>query len=120
MTARPSLTEYLRLNEKYLSEAEKLLAEGDYSQASEKFWGALVDIVKAVAAKGGIELGTHRDISRFISQLAKENPSWNLTQPFMIASALHTNFYEDHLEPNQVKVGSEIVKDMIAKLKSLL
>ena len=31
---------HLELCEKYLREAEKLFAEGDYSQASEKGWGA--------------------------------------------------------------------------------
>jgi hypothetical protein len=43
--------EYLRLNDKYLKEAEALLEEGDYVQASEKFWGVAAGIVKAVAAK---------------------------------------------------------------------
>lgn len=32
---------YRALNGKYLADAERLLAAGDYPQASEKFWGAV-------------------------------------------------------------------------------
>ena len=41
---------YLDLNHKYLDEAESLIQKGDYVQASEKFWGAAAEMVKAVAA----------------------------------------------------------------------
>jgi hypothetical protein len=43
----------LELPERYLGEAEELLARGDYVQASEKAWGAAAQIVKAVAAREG-------------------------------------------------------------------
>jgi len=44
---------HLELSERYLGEAEELLARGDYVQASEKAWGAAAQIVKAVAAREG-------------------------------------------------------------------
>ncbi len=112
--------EYLRLNGKYVAEAEELLAKKDYPQASEKLWGAAVEIVKAVAAKRGTELGTHRSVGNFVSKLAREKPDWNLIQAFSVASALHTNFYEDHMPPDHVLSNAEIVKEFVAKLKSLL
>ena len=34
---------YLRLNGKYLSEAEDLIERQDFAQASEKLWGAAAD-----------------------------------------------------------------------------
>lgn len=52
--------EYLRLNSKYLEEAEKLLVKKDYPQASEKLWGAFVGAAKALTMKQGISLGTQR------------------------------------------------------------
>lgn len=36
----------LRLNGKFMREAEELLAKGDYVQASEKLWGAAAEISK--------------------------------------------------------------------------
>jgi len=50
------------LAEKFLREAEELLARGDYLQASEKAWGAAAQIVKAVAAKKGKELKSRGDL----------------------------------------------------------
>ena len=117
---KPSQTEYLRLNGKYMAEAERLLADEDYPQASEKLWGATAEIIKAIAAKRGVELGTHRSIGEYVSKLAKENPRWYLIQGFSISSALHTNFYEDHMPPDHVKADAEVVKDFVGKLKSLL
>ena len=52
----------MRLNDKYLQEAEALLDKGDYVQASEKFWGAAAEVVKAVAVKRGIELKSHGEL----------------------------------------------------------
>ena len=44
------------LAERFLREAEELLAKGDHLQASEKAWGAAAQMVKAVAAEKGKEL----------------------------------------------------------------
>ena len=117
---KSSQAEYLRLNGKYMAEAERLLAEENYPQASEKLWGATAEIVKAIAANRGVEIGTHRSIGEYVSKLAKEKPSWYLIQAFSIASALHTNFYENHMPHDHVKADAEIVKDLVGKSKSLL
>ncbi len=118
--AKSSEAEYVRLNGKYMVDAERLLAEEDYPQASEKLWGATAEIIKAIAAKRNVELGTHRSIGEYVSKLAKEKPSWYLIQAFSIASALHTNFYEDHMPADHVKADTEVVKDLAGKLKTLL
>ena len=39
----------MALNGKYLEDADRLLEAGDYVQASEKYWGAMAEIVKAIA-----------------------------------------------------------------------
>jgi hypothetical protein len=57
---------YRRLNGKYLRDAENLIRKGDYAQASEKLWGAAADIVKAVGAKRGVDLGTHASLWEYV------------------------------------------------------
>ena len=70
----PERAEFHRsLAEKFLQEAEELLAKGDYVQASEKAWSAAAQIVKAVAAKKGKELKSHGDLWRFVLEVAGEN-----------------------------------------------
>ncbi len=72
----PERAEFHRsLAEKFLREAEELLAKGDYVQASEKAWGAAAQIVKAVAAKKGKELRSHGDLWRFVLEVAGETTS---------------------------------------------
>ena len=103
-----------------MKEAHELLEKRDYPQASEKLWGAAAEIVKAVAAKRGKALGTHRSIGEFLDILDKEHPEWKLHDAFAHANSLHINFYEDHLTPNAVEKGAEAIKELIAKLSGLL
>ena len=120
MASKGRTEHYKRLNGKYLKDAEELLAKEDYAQASEKLWGAAAEIVKAVAAKRGIKLGAHRSLTRFVAELDEEHPKLNLATGFGIANNLHTNFYEDWLDPRMVLKHAEVVKDFITKMEQLL
>jgi len=120
MTSETRQTEYERLNYKYLKEAEDLLSRKDYAQASEKLWGASAEIVKAVAAKRGVSLGTHRSIGEFVDKLHREYPDWHLREAFAYANSLHTNFYENWLTEEFVIEATEKIRQFIHKLKSLL
>ena len=51
--------DYLKLNDKYLKEGDALLEKGDYVQASEKFWGAAAEVLKAIAAKREVDIKSH-------------------------------------------------------------
>jgi hypothetical protein len=113
-------TRYVKLNGKYLRDAEELLRKKDYAQASEKLWGACAEVIKAVAVKRGAELGTHRSLWEFVTKLHKEHPDWNLIDSFNYASNLHVNFYEDHLPPEIVLRGEKMVKEFVKRLKTLL
>jgi len=107
------------MNTKYLTDAKKLLQQGDYLQASEKYWGAAVQMIKVIAARRGLELGTHRSISDFISMLDAEHPALDLSTLYAKANNLHMNFYEDHIPPDMVKEHSEAVRDLIEKLQHI-
>ncbi len=89
----PERAEFHRsLAEKFLREAEELLAKGDYVQACEKAWGAAAQIVKAAAAKKGKELKSHGELWRFVSEIAGEDRE--LRRLWSRANSLHQNFYE--------------------------
>jgi uncharacterized protein (UPF0332 family) len=108
------------LNAKYLKDADVLFKKGDYVQASEKYWGAFAQMVKAVAAAKGLELGEHRNIIEFVQELSKEHPELNLTDALAKARYLHTNFYEDEL-PHEVNAAyADTVKEAVDKLNNLL
>ena len=110
---------YLDLNRKYLSEGGRLLAKGDPVQASEKFWGAAAEMVKAVAAGRGVELRTHADLWTFVTKLRDELNDPEITRLFSIAGMLHQNFYEASMTPKAVRDGAESVKRFVNKLEKL-
>lgn len=111
---------YLKLNNKYLHEAEELLRRKDYVQASEKLWGAAAEIVKVVAAKRGIEIKSHRELYKFVAKLKTELEEPELNRLFAAAGALHQNFYKDWLPPETVVDHAEAVKELVAKLMRAL
>jgi len=115
-----NLETYLKLLNKYLVEAEDMLVKEDFTQASEKLWGAAAEALKTVATAKGVELLSHRDLWEFTTKLDKEHPEMDLLDLFHIANSLHTNFYENWLTPEAVKRGSEAVRDFVEKLKKLI
>lgn len=111
---------YLGLNRKYLKEAERFLAKGDSVQASEKLWGAAAEVVKALAAKRGVELRGHRDLWEFVDEMADEFDDPDIVKLFSIANALHQNFYEAWMPLGAVKKGAEAVRQLTEKLEKLV
>jgi len=114
-----SAENYLRLNDKYLEEAEALMEKGDFVQASEKFWGVAATIVKSVAAKRGVDIRSHGALHQFVSRLEDELHDPELTRLFAAAAALHQNFYENWLPPEVVIKYGQAVKQLVNRLDGI-
>jgi hypothetical protein len=110
---------YARLSEKYLKEADDLLAKGDYVQASEKLWGAAALMVKAVAASRGVSISSHGELFSFVRRLGEEERNPELRRLFSVASTLHQNFCESWLREDVIKEYSEDVKQLVTELRKL-
>ena len=111
---------YMKLSEKYLKDADELLAKKDYIQASEKMWGAAALMVKAVAASRGITILSHGELFSFVRKLGEEENKPELRRLFSVANTLHQNFYENWLNEEVVKEYAEDVKQFVAELKKLI
>lgn len=120
MASESRAEHYRRLNGKYLREAEDLLKRKDYPQASEKFWGAAAEMIKSIAAKRGVTLGTHRSLAEYVERLQKEHPKLDIASAFDAAEGLHINFYEDHLPESTVKRRAEAVRKFVKTLQLFL
>jgi hypothetical protein len=114
------MTTNAELYQEYLNEVDNLLRKHDLPQASEKLWGAFVDAVKAVAERRNQMLGTHRSIALLVLTLEKEYPELKLHDAFRHAEALHTNFFEDQLPEESVRLSEEVVRGAIERLRSNL
>lgn len=120
MVSRTAMDRYLGLNGKYLVQAEDFLRKKDYSEASEKFWGACAGIVKAVAAKRGKHLKTHADLFEYVRDLSRAKPELALSTDFLAASHLHSNFYEDELPDWAVEELAASARMFVQKMRKLL
>ena len=96
------------------------MAKGDYVQASEKFWGAATETVKALVAIRKVELRTHSDLWKFVGQLRTELKDPEISKLFAAAGTLHQNFYEAHLVPDMVIDYIEAVKQFVNRLEKML
>jgi len=107
------------LCKKFLNDAEELVKKGDYLQASEKAWGAASQMVKAIAAKNGLELRSHGELHKFVSKMSRERGDEEIGRMWRSAIVLHQNFYENWLPEDMVIDSISDVKKFIKKLKTM-
>ena len=107
------------LCEKYLREAKELLAKGDFMQASEKAWGAAAQAVKAVAAREGRVLRSHRELHGFLMELRMRTGDEELRRLWHAANELHRNFYEAWLPSEMVAEAVSDVEELVSKLRHI-
>jgi hypothetical protein len=108
---------HLKLLEKYMNEAEDFLKKGDYVQASEKGWKAVAQAVKALAAKNGREIRSHRELQEYAASIIEKDAE--LRKGWSAAGELHRNFYEAWLPPKLVRGYIEDVKEFLSRIMRL-
>lgn len=108
---------FLELNNKYVKDADECLKKGDYTQASEKLWGATVTIVKAIAAQRRKTIKTHEGLKFFLAQIARELKDESVYNVSLVAEGLHQNFYENTEHPESVKKGSRTIKQFVTRMR---
>lgn len=111
---------YQQASLRFLEQARRELAAGDLPQASEKGWGAVAQMLKAVAEERGWEHNRHRHYLRIASRIRAETGDGEITKLLGAASLLHENFYEDELQTADVSDGLNNVETLIDKLLPLL
>lgn len=118
MKANGKLKKYLDLNNKYINDSDECLRKGDYVQASEKSWGAMVTIAKAIASQRNKTIKTHEGIKLFFAQIARELKDESINNTILIADALHQNFYENSAHPDTVKKGAKTIKQFVKRMRN--
>lgn len=111
---------YLDKASAYLTDGDAALKNNKLQQASEKYWGAATQVVKAYAESNGYQHNGHAQLFKVVDKIAKELKDENLMNLFHIAGMLHTNFYEGWLTKNEVLVGAKQVKEFIDRIKGKL
>ena len=103
-----------------LAQARNELATGDLRQASEKVWGAAAQMVKAVASGRGWRHNSHRELLRAVRRLRRESGDADISRLFDVAQIMHTNFYEDWEEAQDIAQSLEDVERFVDLLEPLV
>ncbi|MXZ90416.1 MAG: hypothetical protein F4W95_07315 [Chloroflexi bacterium] len=90
------------------------------AQASEKGWGATVQILKAVADQRGWEHSRFRHHLIMVSRLRAETGDGEIRRLFRVACELHENFYENTMPAFEVAESLDDIEVMVGKLLPLL
>ena len=113
-------------SERYRSAAHTLYDQalvefeaGDLRQASEKFWGAAAQAMKAVATRRGWEHKTHAHAYQVVNNLTRLTGDRQIREWFNHADALHTNFYEDWMDEADIRSYAEDVNRLISRLEQV-
>jgi hypothetical protein len=112
--------EYFDQVNKFLAEGEEELQKGNLQQASEKYWGAAAQAVKAYSELRGWRHDGHALLFQNVSMISNEQKDDNLKMQFVAAGMLHTNFYENWLTQDEVESCTKAVKRFCEKIKTLI
>ena len=111
---------YQQASERFLAQAKQELSNGDLAQASEKGWRATAQVLKAIAEQRGWDHHRHRHFHRAASRIRTETGDGDIRRLFDSASALHENFYENDMPPDEVGERLGDVATLMDKLLPLL
>ena len=101
-----------------MAKAEQALGEDDPLQASEKGWGAVAHLVKGIAESRGWGHSGNHDLYQVANRLADETGDAEIRVLFSVASALHSNFYENWMPKEMVADDLTQVKELLRRLQA--
>ena len=111
--------DYRAISADLFEQANIELEAGDLIQASEKFWGAAAHSLKSIAEDRGWEHKSHAHFYRIIRNLADETDDKQLIYLFNAADSLHSNFYENWMQEDEIRHFSTQVSQLIDRLANI-
>ena len=116
MIEEGSYVVYENQRNEYLFNAEKLFAEGKYRKASEMYWGAAAQTIKAVALLFDRRLNSHGHIIKFVEELSRETHDVELLKAFNSVQVFHRNFYDEQISPETMETYRMVFEEFLHKL----
>ena len=126
LDANRTAQKYAAMAQDFRAKAWEHLEQGDLPQASNKAWGLVAETVKAISAHHGGFIHTHHAIAEVVAELARlagnagDTETRNrISADFLIASKLHSNFYENEMPDVMVLGGLISCEELSQKLYEL-
>ncbi len=111
--------DYKAISADLFEQANAELEAGDLIQASEKFWGAAAHSLKSIAESRGWQHKSHAHFYRIIRNLSDETGDKDMIYLFNAADSLHSNFYENWMQEDEIRHFSDQVAQLIDRLAEI-
>lgn len=102
-----------------MDKAEWEFRQGDLMQASEKAWGAAAHFLKAMAVLRGLAHHSHGHLVQMAGILRKETGNDDIVLLFKVAEGLHANFYEGHMDEDDVRLCLDKMQSFLDILEAI-
>ncbi len=110
---------YQTVSATLFDQAQIELDAGDLIQASEKFWGAAAQALKAIAQQRGWEHDSHAHFYRIVRNIVDETGDKDIATLFNAANALHVNFYEHWMKKDEIMPLADQVRQLVERLDAV-
>ena len=112
--------EYVLTRDSYLRNALEFIGRGEYRKASEFLWRAIAIEIKLLALiKKNMFIASHREIREFIRLVTREIGDVELYKKFQYLEKLHTNFYDETIDREDMELYIREALEFIKKLEEL-
>ena len=107
---------YQSVSTQLFDQAHIELEAGDLIQASEKFWGAAAQALKAIAQERGWDHDSHAHFFRIVRDLIDQTGDKHIATLFNAANSLHVNFYEHWMTEDEIRPLANQVGALIERI----
>lgn len=104
----------------FMTNAWELANRQEFDKGGEMAWGAVVQLLKAIAARKDLALDKYGKIWQFAGGLAKELADQSIYTDLVTVESLHKNFYEGDLPTEDVLRRMNIARQIGDKFFALL
>jgi len=118
--SKTDVQRYVQHALQYLSNGLVALQNEEAGKAGELLWGSIAETVHALAATKNVPIPSHRQLHNFVLRIAEELKDQSIAEDFLLAEALHHNYYEVQLEPRDIEIVVPRIRELLNKLFELI
>ena len=120
MVSNKQFIEYIQTRDHYYKNMEKTLRKGEHRKASELLWGAITQSIKALALLSSIMIWKHGFFKKYTRQVSEEMGDTEYYILFESLEKLHTNFYDEKIDPLDFPIYLEKAKKFLEKTQNFI
>ena len=114
-----TIDECLQAYRRFSALAERLFGEGDERAGSEMLYGALTQVIIAIAIQRGAQYAEHQHRRHIVRNLATELNDPTIGRNFAAAQRLHVHFYLNNRETAKLNEDIDSTRTLINRLLPL-